>query len=85
MGKKDRFAFSVLLEVTPAGEILNADFCKSIIHSVGAHTYGEAQEMLDDPNHPEQASKRPRAPARLSGNTGRGGLLFVCNLSSPPR
>jgi len=37
-----------LLEVTPEAEVISADFCKSIIHSIGAHTYGEAQEMLDD-------------------------------------
>ncbi|CAM9803551.1 unnamed protein product [Scytosiphon promiscuus] len=46
----DRFAFSVIWEMTPAGEILNVDFCKSIIHSVAGLTYDEAQLMLDDPN-----------------------------------
>jgi len=54
VGHQDRFAFSVILEVTPDGQIVDADFCKSVIHSIGAHTYGEAQEMLDDPNHPEK-------------------------------
>jgi exoribonuclease R len=50
VGNEDRFAFSVLLEINnETGDIINADFCKSIIHSIGAHTYGEAQEMLDDP------------------------------------
>jgi exosome complex exonuclease DIS3/RRP44 len=50
VGHKDRFAFSVLLTVTPDGEIVEADFCKSVIHSIGAHTYGQAQDMLDDPS-----------------------------------
>eukprot|EP00903_Cladosiphon_okamuranus_P016114 g14871.t1 len=46
----DRFAFSVIWEMTPAGEIVDVDFCKSIIHSVAGLTYNEAQVMLDDPN-----------------------------------
>ncbi|CAM9455731.1 unnamed protein product [Pylaiella littoralis] len=46
----DRFAFSVIWEMTPAGEIVDVDFCKSIIHSVAGLTYNEAQLMLDDPN-----------------------------------
>ena len=45
-----RFAFSVTWEITPAGEIIEADFFKSIIHSVAGLTYDEAQLMLDDPN-----------------------------------
>ncbi|CAM9204183.1 unnamed protein product [Ectocarpus fasciculatus] len=46
----DRFAFSVIWEMTPAGVIVDVDFCKSIIHSVAGLTYNEAQLMLDDPN-----------------------------------
>ena len=48
--KSRRFAFSVIWEMTPAGEIVDVDFCKSIIHSVAGLTYNEAQVMLDDPN-----------------------------------
>lgn len=36
--------------MTPAGVIVDVDFCKSIIHSVAGLTYNEAQLMLDDPN-----------------------------------
>lgn len=36
--------------MTPAGEIVQVDFFKSIIHSVAGLTYNEAQLMLDDPN-----------------------------------
>ncbi|CAM9113155.1 unnamed protein product [Choristocarpus tenellus] len=46
----DRFAFSVIWEMTCSGEIIKADFCKSIIHSVASLTYNEAQLMLDNPN-----------------------------------
>jgi len=61
VGNVDRFAFSVLLEVTPTGEIVNADFCKSVIHSVGAHTYAQAQDMLD---HPEKFAEEPNGPVK---------------------
>ncbi|CAM9455950.1 unnamed protein product [Phaeothamnion confervicola] len=45
----DRFAFSVLWEMTPEGDVVKVDFTKSIIHSVAALTYDQAQLMLDDP------------------------------------
>lgn len=45
-----RFAFSVIWEMTSSGQIVNVEFCKSIIHSVAGLTYNEAQLMLDDPN-----------------------------------
>lgn len=35
--------------MTTAGEIVQVDFCKSIIHSIAGLTYNEAQLMLDDP------------------------------------
>ena len=45
----DHFAFSVIWEMTPEAEIVNVDFCKSIIRSIGAFSYGEAQLIKDDP------------------------------------
>lgn len=45
----DRFAFSVIWEMTRTGEIVKVEFCKSIIHSIAGLTYDEAQLMLDDP------------------------------------
>jgi exosome complex exonuclease DIS3/RRP44 len=47
-GNVDRFAFSVMWEMTPEAKIVKVDFHKSIIHSVGAYAYAEAQLMLDD-------------------------------------
>ncbi len=44
----DRFAFSVLWEMTPAAQIVDVSFCKSSIHSKAAMTYAEAQTLLDD-------------------------------------
>jgi exosome complex exonuclease DIS3/RRP44 len=45
----DRLAFSVLLELNDKAEILSREFCKSVIHSKSAFTYGEAQTVIDDP------------------------------------
>ncbi|CAM9327074.1 unnamed protein product [Chrysoparadoxa australica] len=53
----DRFAFSVVWEVTPDGVIVSADFFKSIIHSVAALTYDQAQLMLDDPKATDEQAR----------------------------
>ncbi|CAL1543487.1 unnamed protein product [Lymnaea stagnalis] len=46
----NRFAFSVLWEITPAADIISTDFTKSIIDSKASLTYAEAQLKIDDPN-----------------------------------
>jgi len=46
-GNVDRFAFSVLWEVTPEADIVDVQFKKSIIHSIAALTYQQAQGMID--------------------------------------
>jgi exosome complex exonuclease DIS3/RRP44 len=43
----DRLTFSVLWEMTPAGDIVDTTFHKAVIRSVASFTYGEAQERLD--------------------------------------
>lgn len=48
-GNVDRYAFSVLWEVTPDAEIVNVDFKKSLIHSIAALTYQQAQGLIDQP------------------------------------
>lgn len=60
-GNVDRYAFSVIWEVTPDAEIINVDFKKSIIHSIAALTYQEAQAFIDQPD--SEASGDPRASA----------------------
>ena len=45
-----RFAFSVLWEVTPEADIVDVDFRKSIIHSIAALTYQQAQAHIDKPD-----------------------------------
>ncbi len=42
-GGEDRFAFSVIWEITQKGDIINVEFFKSIIHSIAAFSYDEAQ------------------------------------------
>lgn len=61
-----RFAFSVIWEMTPAGEIVQVDFFKSIIHSVAGLTYNEAQLMLDDPNIHDVKAEGVRQLNRLA-------------------
>ena len=46
----DRFAFSVLWEVTPDAKIVDVEFKKSIIHSIAALTYQQAQSLIDKPD-----------------------------------
>ncbi|XKL62471.1 hypothetical protein PGB90_002304 [Kerria lacca] len=45
---EDRFAFSCIWEVTSHAEIVQINFCKSIIRSRAALTYEEAQLIIDD-------------------------------------
>lgn len=51
-GNVDRFAFSVLWEVTPDANIVGVEFKKTIIHSIGALTYQQAQSFIDQPDDP---------------------------------
>lgn len=44
------FAFSVLWEVTSEGKIVDVNFHKSIIHSIAALTYEQAQALIDEPD-----------------------------------
>ncbi|GMI11060.1 hypothetical protein TrVE_jg3319 [Triparma verrucosa] len=43
----DRYAFSVIWEMTPEGEVVDVEFRKSIIHSIKGLTYQQAQELID--------------------------------------
>jgi exosome complex exonuclease DIS3/RRP44 len=46
----DRYAFSVIWEVNPDAEIINVEFKKSVIHSIAALTYQQAQSFIDQPD-----------------------------------
>ncbi|KAL7508208.1 hypothetical protein ACHAXN_005291 [Cyclotella atomus] len=49
-GNVDRFAFSVLWEVTPEADIVHVEFKKTVIHSIAALTYQQAQSLIDKPD-----------------------------------
>ncbi|KAA0201854.1 hypothetical protein HAZT_HAZT003168 [Hyalella azteca] len=49
-GNVDRFAFSVIWELTEDGIIVDHRFCKTIICSRGELSYEQAQQRIDDPN-----------------------------------
>ena len=54
---EEHFAFSVIWEMTPEAEIVDVKFCKSIIQSIGALSYGEAQMIMDDPSQNDAKAK----------------------------
>lgn len=43
--------------MTPEAEIVKVDFCKSIIHSIAALSYAEAQLIHDDPHQNDARAK----------------------------
>ena len=46
--KVDRFAFSVLWEMTPAADVVGVRFCRSLIRSRHSFSYEEAQSRIDN-------------------------------------
>eukprot|EP00980_Cylindrotheca_fusiformis_P030799 scaffold25436_cov127-Cylindrotheca_fusiformis.AAC.7 len=65
-GNVDRYAFTVLWEVTPEAEIVGVDFKKSIIHSIAALTYQEAQTFIDQPDNEKEDDPRVSAVKGLA-------------------
>ncbi|KAH8068329.1 3'-5'-exoribonuclease [Aureococcus anophagefferens] len=47
-GGVERLAFSALMELTPAGDVVAAEFAKTVIKSRAALTYHQAQVFIDD-------------------------------------
>lgn len=62
----DRFAFSVLWEMTHQAEILNTRFMKSVIRSKASLTYAEAQMRIDDPKQNNDIAKSLRGLNKLA-------------------
>lgn len=52
----ERLAFSVIWEVTPAVEVVRANFTKSIIRSRAALTYEQAQTRVDDASQNDEVT-----------------------------
>ncbi|VVT51095.1 uncharacterized protein SAPINGB_P002982 [Magnusiomyces paraingens] len=62
----DRFAFSVLWELSPDAKIVNVEFTKSVIRSREAFEYGEAQARIDDASNNDDLTKGMRILLDLS-------------------
>lgn len=62
----ERYAFSVLWEMTPDGEIINTEYTKSLIKSKQAFEYTEAQAKIDDESQQDELAKSMRILLRIS-------------------
>ena len=65
-GGEERLAFSVLWEMTHKAEIVNVQFCKSVIRSRAALTYAEAQLRIDNSSLTDSVTVSLRSLSRLS-------------------
>lgn len=62
----ERYAFSVLWEITPDAEIVSADFSKSVIRSREAFSYEQAQLRIDDQSQTDDLTQGMRTLLMLS-------------------
>ncbi|KAL4234603.1 exosome catalytic subunit dis3 [Mactra antiquata] len=62
----DRFAFTVIWEMTHEAEIVNTKFMKSVIESRASLTYGEAQMIIDDPTRNDDIATSLRGLNKLA-------------------
>ncbi|CAI6247635.1 unnamed protein product [Periconia digitata] len=62
----ERYAFSVLWEVTPDADIVSAHFTKSVIRSREAFSYEQAQIRIDDDSHQDELTNGMRTLLMLS-------------------
>lgn len=80
----ERYAFSVLWEMTPDGKIVNTDFTKSIISSREAFSYAEAQARIDDPSKTDELTEGMRVLLKFSKQLKQGRIdAGALNLASP--
>ncbi|XP_013415893.1 exosome complex exonuclease RRP44 [Lingula anatina] len=80
----DRFAFTVIWEMTKEAEIISTRFMKSIINSKASLTYAEAQMKIDDSKQQDELAQSLRGLNTLAkilkqGRTDKGSL----SLASP--
>ncbi|KAL2799583.1 hypothetical protein BJX66DRAFT_293174 [Aspergillus keveii] len=62
----ERYAFSVLWEMTPNAEVVSADFTKSVIRSREAFSYEQAQLRIDDLSKTDDLTQSMRTLLHLS-------------------
>ncbi|KAF8473463.1 ribonuclease R [Kalaharituber pfeilii] len=80
----DRFAFSVIWELTPDADIVNVDFSKSAIRSREAFSYEQAQIRIDDSSYQDDLTKGMRMLLVLSKKLKQKRMnAGALNLASP--
>ncbi|KAJ5280978.1 Exosome complex exonuclease dis3 [Penicillium angulare] len=62
----ERYAFSVIWEVTPNAEIVSSDFTKSVIRSREAFSYEQAQLRIDDASQKDELTESMRNLLKFS-------------------
>ncbi|KAI5810105.1 exosome complex exonuclease exoribonuclease-like protein [Peziza echinospora] len=80
----DRFAFSVIWELTPDAQIVNVNFTKSAIRSREAFSYEQAQIRIDDSSYQDDLTKGMRMLLMLSKKLRQHRMdAGALNLASP--
>lgn len=80
----ERYAFSIIWEVTPDAEVVSASFTKSVILSREGLSYEQAQFRIDDTSRQDDLTKSLRALLALSQKLRKKRMdAGALNLSSP--
>ncbi|KAI5237817.1 ribonuclease R [Aureobasidium subglaciale] len=80
----ERFAFSVIWEVTPEADIVRADYTKSVIKSREAFAYEQAQIRVDDQSQQDDLTNGIRMLMMLSKKLKKKRMdAGALNLASP--
>lgn len=80
----ERFAFSVVWEVTPNADVVKADFTKSVIRSREAFSYEAAQKRIDDKGQQDELTLGMRTLLMLSKKLKQKRMdAGALNLASP--
>lgn len=80
----ERYAFSVLWEITPDADIVSSNFTKSTIRSREAFSYGQAQIRIDDKSQQDDLTKGMRTLLMLSKKLRQRRMdAGALNLASP--
>lgn len=80
----ERFAFSVIWEVTPDADVVSANFTKSVIRSREAFSYEKAQIRIDDKSQKDDLTKGMRVLMKLSKKFRQKRMdAGALNLASP--
>jgi exosome complex exonuclease DIS3/RRP44 len=80
----ERYAFSVLWEITPDADIVNSQFTKSVIRSREAFSYEQAQIRIDDKSQQDDLTNGMRTLLMLSKKLKQKRMdAGALNLASP--